>query len=165
MTIDATFWVAVSFFIFLGVLLYLKIPLKLNDALDGQINHIKKELEDAEKLKTEAKNLLSDYENKLDKSKNETQKIINEAKKIGEKNILEKNKNFHKMIEDRKKNTEQKITQMKENALKDIKKTSIIIAMETVENIIKNSIDKSKLEKLHLKSFEEAKNILKNTKV
>ena len=165
MIIDATFWVAVSFVIFLGALVYLKVPQKINDSLDGQINKIKKDLEDSEKLKTEAKNLLSDYENKLDKSKKETQKIINEAKKNGEKNILEKTKNFHKMTEDKKKITEQKIAQMKENALKDIKNTSIMIAMESVENIIKNSIDKSKLEKLHLKSFEEAKNILKNTKV
>ena len=164
MIIDATFWVAVSFFIFVGGLVYLKVPQKINDSLDGQINQIKKEIENAEKLKEEAKNLLSDYENKLEKSKKETQKIITEAKKNSEKNILEKTKNFHKMIDDRKKNTEQKITQMKNNALRDVKNMSILIAMEAVENIIKNSIDKTKLEKLHIKSFEEAKNILRNTK-
>ena len=68
MTIDATFWVAVSFFIFVGLLIYLKVPQKINDSLTNQINEMKKELENAEKLKVEAKNLLSDYENKIDKS-------------------------------------------------------------------------------------------------
>ena len=33
MIIDATFWVAVSFFIFFGVLIYLKVPQKINNAL------------------------------------------------------------------------------------------------------------------------------------
>ena len=38
-------------------------------SLINKITEIKKELEDAEKLKNEAKNLLSDYEKKIDKSK------------------------------------------------------------------------------------------------
>ena len=73
MTIDATFWVAVSFFIFFGILIYLKIPQKINNVLIEKIDEVKKELNEAEKLKFEAKNLLSNYENKIDKSKKETQ--------------------------------------------------------------------------------------------
>ena len=104
MTIDATFWVAISFFIFLGGLIYLKVPHKINSSLTNQINEIKKELDEAEKLKIEAKNLLSDYESKIDKSIKETKKIIDLAKKDSEKNILEKTKKFHLIIEDRRKN-------------------------------------------------------------
>jgi len=81
MIIDATFWVAISFFIFFGVLIYLKVPQKINNSLNDQIKEIKKELDEAEKLKVEAKNLLSNYENKIDKSKKEVLKIINLAKK------------------------------------------------------------------------------------
>ena len=103
MTIDATFWVAISFFIFLGGLIYLKVPQKINTSLTKQISEIKKELAESEKLKIEAKNLLSDYESKIDKSKKETQEIINVAKKDSEKNILEKSKKFHQIMEDRKK--------------------------------------------------------------
>ena len=74
MIIDATFWVAISFFIFFGGLIYLKVPQKINNSLETQINEMKKELDEAEKLKAEAKNLLSDYENKIDKSKKETER-------------------------------------------------------------------------------------------
>ena len=164
MIIDATFWVAVSFFIFFGVLIYLKVPQKINDSLADQINQMKKELDESEKLKIEAKNLLSNYENKIDKSKKETREIINLAKKDSEKNILEKTKKFHQLIENNKKNAEQKIIQMKENALKDIKNISVKISMEAVEHLIKNSIDKSKLEKLYIKSLEQAKTSLKRLK-
>ena len=93
MIIDATFWVAVSFFIFLGALIYLKMPQKVNNSLSDKIDEIKKELENSEKLKEEAKNLLSDYENKIDKSKKETKEIINLAKNESEKTILNRTKN------------------------------------------------------------------------
>ena len=164
MTIDATFWVAVSFFIFFGGLIYLKVPQKINTSLIDQINEMKKELNEAEKLKIEAKNLLSNYENKIDKSKKETLEIINLAKKDSEKTILEKTNKFHQLIENKKKNAEQKIVQMKENAIKDIKNISVKISMEAVEHLIKNSIDKRKLEKLHTKSLEQTKNSLKHIK-
>ena len=165
MTIDATFWVAISFFIFFGILIYLKVPQKINNSLTYQINEMKRELGEAENLKIEAKNLLSNYESKIDKSKKETQEIINLAKKDSEKNILEKTKKFHQMIENKKKNAEQKIVQMKENALKDIKNISVKITMEAVEHLIRNSIDKNKLEKLYIKSLEQTKTSLKQLKI
>ena len=161
MTIDATFWVAISFFIFFGVLIYLKVPQKINITMANQINEIKKELDNAEKLKEEAKNLLSDYENNIDKSIKESKEIIDIAKKDNEKIIIEKTKKFYQIIEERKKNSEQKIFQMKENALKDIKNISVKISMETVENLIKNSIDKNKLEKIYDNSLKQAKTALK----
>jgi len=164
MMIDATFWVAISFFIFVGGIIYLKVPQKVNNSLMNQINEMKRELAEAEKLKIEAKNLLSNYESKIDKSKKETQEIINLAKKDSEKNILDKTQKFHLTIENKKKAAEQKIIQMRENAIKDIKNVSVKISMESVKHLIKNSIDKDKLEKIYIKSLEEAKTSLKHIK-
>ena len=53
---------------------------------------------------------------------------------------------------------------MKENALKEVKNISIKISIEAVENVIKNSIDKNKLDKLYTNSLEEIKKSLKKTK-
>ena len=160
MIIDATFWVAISFFIFAGVLIYLKVPQKINNSLDSEIDIIKKELDEAEKLKFEAKNLLSDYENKIDKSKKEVRDIINIAKSDSEKIILKKTKKFYEITEDKKKNTVQKISQMKKNALEDIKNISIKIGIESVESLIKNSMDRNKLEKLFLENLDQTKSKL-----
>jgi len=165
MTIDATFWVAISFFIFIAVLVYLKVPNKVNLSLVGKINEIKKELNEAEKLKQEAKIILSDYEKKIDKSTLESKKIIDIAKTESEKNIIESTKKFHLVIEERKKNVDQKIIQMKENALKDIKKASVLIAIEAVKNLIENSIDKNKVENYYNKSLQQAKTAIKQTKI
>ena len=165
MNIDATFWVAISFFIFFGVLFYLRVPQKMNTSLSENIDNIKRELEEAEKLKKEAKNLLSSYENKIDKSKQESRKIIDIARKESEKTILENTKKFHQIIEKRQKNAEQKILQMKKNALSDIKNLSVKIAIEAVEKLIKNSLNNNKLENLYNKSLQEAKISFKKTKV
>ena len=67
-------------------------------------------------------------------------------------------------MENKKKDTEQKVAQMKKNALHDIKNISVKISIETVEHLIKNSIDKSKLEKIYNSSLEQTKNSLKNIK-
>ena len=164
MIINATFWVAISFFIFLIVLIYLKVPQKINTSLAEKIKDIRKELEEAEKLKVEAKNLLSDYENNIDKSKRESKKIIDNATKEGEKIILEKTKIFHLIMENRKKNAELKIVQMKENAIKEIKDISVKVTIDAVKNLIQNSIDKNKVESIYKKSIDQAKNELKNFK-
>ena len=164
MTINATFWVAISFFIFLGGLVYLKVPQKVNNSLIDKIKEIKKEIDNANKLKEEAKKLLSDYENKIDKSKKESKEILDAAKNEAEKIIIEKTKKFHQVTEQRKKNAEIKIRLMKENSMKDIKNFSVRISIAAVESLVKNSIDKNKLENLNKKSLAEAKHSLKQTR-
>ena len=165
MNFDATFWVAVSFFLFVGVLLYFKVPQKIFTTLDESINKIKKDVEEAEKLKEEAKNILSDYEAKLDKSKVEIDLMIKNAQKESESNIIKINDQFHKIIENRKKMAEEKIKQMKLQATKDIKNYSVEVAIIALEKIIKNSIDKKKLDKIYDSSVNEAKKILKNKSI
>ena len=161
MTIDATFWVAISFFIFIGILVYFKIPKKVDKVLEENIFNIKNQINEAEKLKEEAKNILSENEKKISNSKAEVKSMINKANEDSEKNIIRTNEEFHRLMDNRKKNAEERIKQMKNQALKDIKNTSVKIAIESVEKLLKNSIDKSKLDKIYLSSIEETKVALK----
>ena len=165
MTIDATFWVAVSFLIFVGVIFYFKVPQKIDDSLNESIKKIKESLDDAEKLKDEAKNILSEYDSKVSKSKEEIKNLISSAKNQAEKNIIKTNEEFHRVVENRKKSAEEKIQQMKIQAIKDVKNYSVNIAIGSVKKIIKNSIDKKKLDKIYISSIEEVKNILKNKSI
>jgi F-type H+-transporting ATPase subunit b len=161
MTIDATFWVAVSFFIFIGLLFYFKVHQKIKLVLDNAINDIKNQINEAEKLKEEAKLSLSEQETRLSNSKNEIKLMIDKANKEAEKFVIKTNADFHTMMENRKKNADQKIKQMKEQAFKDIKNMSARIAIESVERLLKNSLDKNKLNKLYSDSLEETKLALK----
>jgi F-type H+-transporting ATPase subunit b len=161
MTIDATFWVAISFFIFLGVLFYFKIPQKIKNILDKNILDIKNQINEAEKLKEEAKNILSEHEKKISNSKTEVSTMITKANEKSEKNIIKINEEFHNLMENRKKNTEERIRQMKNQTIKDIKNASVKIAVESVEKLLKDSMDKTKLDRIYSSSLEESKLALK----
>ncbi len=161
MAIDATFWVAVSFIIFFGLLIYLKIPQKVSEMLDKLISDIKNEIEESEKLRTEAKTLLDNSQKKLDTAQSVSNEILENAKKDADRLLIEMNDKFHKSSEIKKNLAENKINQMKEAALKDIKDASIKIAVDSVKRIITTSVDKSKLDAVFQKNLEEAKEELK----
>ena len=161
MTIDATFWVAISFIIFFGGLVYLKIPQKINEILNKLISDIKNEIDESEKLRTEAKILLDNAQKKLDTVQSVRNEILEQAKKDSDKLVIELNDKFHKTSEIKKNLAENKIDQMKEAAIKEIKDTSIKIAVDAVKKIITTSVDKSKLDTLFQKNLEETKEELK----
>ena len=161
MAFDATFWVAVSFIIFCGGLIYLKIPQKITETLDKLILDIKNEIEESEKLRSESKVLLDNAQNKLDSANTESKKILKEAKKEAEQLMIEMNDKFHKSSEIKKNLGESKIFQMKEAALKEIKDVSVKIAIDSVKKVMTTSIDKSKLDNIFEKNLEETKIALK----
>ena len=161
MMIDATFWVMISFLVFLGLLIYFKIPQKIKIILDENINNIREQINEADKLKEDAKNILTEHEKKISSSKTEVKQMLKKANEIAEKNVVKTNNDFHTLMESRKKNTEERIKQLKNQALKDIKNASVKIAIQSVEKLIKNSLDKSKLDKIYNSSVEETKLALK----
>jgi len=161
MEIDATFWVAISFIIFIGGLIYLKIPHKINEVLNKLILDIKNEIDESEKLRSESKILLDNTPSKLATAQAEGKEILEQAKKDSDHLVIEMNDKFHKSSEIKKNLAQNKISQMKDVALKEIKDVSIKIAIESVKKIIITSVDKSKLDSLFDKNLEETKVALK----
>ena len=161
MILDATFWVTISFFIFLGILVYFKIPQKIKETLEQNISNIKDQISEAEKLKEDAKGILAENEKRISNSRSEVNEMIKKANEEAEKNVINTNNDFHNFIENKKKNADERIRQLKNQAEKDIKNASVKIALESVEKLIKNSLDKSKLDKIYSSSLEETKLALK----
>ena len=102
MAADATFWVAISFIIFFGGLVYLKIPQKISEVLNKLILDIKNEIEESEKLRSESKILLDNAQNKLDSAQLESKKILEQTKKETDELMIEMNDKFHKSSEIKK---------------------------------------------------------------
>ena len=118
MALDATFWVAVSFIIFFGGLVYLKVPQKINEMLNKIILGIKNEIDESEKLRTEAKILLDNAQKKLNTAQSVSKEILDQAKKDSDRLIIELNDKFHKSSEIKKNYAQTKITLMKDSAIK-----------------------------------------------
>ena len=161
MVIDSTFWVAISFFIFLGGLVYLKVPHRINEVLNKLIRDIKNEIDESEKLRIEEKILLDKAQDKLNTAQNVSNDILEQARKDSDHLVIEMNDKFHKLSEIKKKLAENKILQMKDSALKEIKDVSVKIAVESVKKIINTSVDKSKLDVLFNKNLEDTRSALK----
>ena len=157
MAIDATFWVAISFVIFFLGLIYLKVPQKINDVLNKLILDIKNEIDESEKLRSEAKILLDNAQIKLDSAQSISKEILQQAKQDSDKLIIELNDKYHKSSEIKKNLAKSKIDQMKDAAIKEIKNASIKIAVDSVKKIINTSVDKSKLDTLFQKNLDETK--------
>ena len=136
-------------------------PKKISDVLNENINIIKSEVDEAEKLKEESKNILSEYEKKISNAKTEIKIMLDAATDEAEKHVLRTNEELHSQMENRKKNTEIRIKQMKNQALNDIKNASVKITINSVESLLKNSLDKNKLNKIFTASVEETKSALK----
>ena len=162
MSFDATFWVGISFVIFFLGLIYLKVPQKINEILNKLISDIKNEIDESEKLRMESKILLDNAQKKLDSAAAESDKIVDVAKKEAEKLIIEMNDKFHKTSEVKKNLAQNKIRQMKDGAIKDIKNTSVKIAIDSVKRVISTSVDNSKLDALFEKNLIDSKSKLKN---
>ena len=129
MVIDATFWVAISFIIFFGVLIYFKIPQKVLEMLDKMISDIKNEIDESEKLRTEAKTLLDSSQKKLDTAQSVSNEILENAKKDADKLLadvtsmldkLSKNNIIHK---NKSANLKSKLSKHV-NSLKTVKKVA-----------------------------------------
>tara|TARA_A100000164_G_C21784951_1_gene712911 strand:- start:160 stop:657 length:498 start_codon:yes stop_codon:yes gene_type:complete len=161
MAIDATFWVAISFLIFILVLVYFKIPQKVNQTLNTLISDIKVEIKESEKLLEESKIMLDKAQKKLDGAKIESKILLDKAKEDSQKLVVEMNDKFHKLTEVKKNLAKTKISQMKENAISDIRKASIKISIDSVKKVISTSVDNSKLDNLFNKDLEETKTLLK----
>tara|TARA_Y100000992_G_scaffold126853_1_gene83295 strand:+ start:554 stop:1051 length:498 start_codon:yes stop_codon:yes gene_type:complete len=164
MVLDSTFWVAISFFIFCGGLIYLKVPQKINEILNKLITDIKNEIDESEKLRTEAKALLDNAQKKLDTAQSVSNEILEQAKRDSDRLIIELNDKFHKSSEIKKNSAQNKISQMRDNAIKEIKNASVKIAVDSVKKIITTSVDKSKLDTLFQKNLDETKEELKKIK-
>ena len=161
MEFDSTFWVAVSFVIFILVLIYFKIPQTVNNLLSKMIGDISNEIDESEKLRSESRQMLEQARKKLSTAKDESKKILEAAKEDADKLIIEMNDKFFKSSEIKKNNAQKKITQMKEMALKEIRDTSVKLAIESVKKAINTSVDKSKLDELFKKNLEDTKSELK----
>ena len=155
---DATFWVGISFLIFIALLIYKKVPGLINKVLDDKISEIKKKVEESEKLKNDSEKLLSTYQAKLNDSKKECDLILQNAKRISDKDSKELTEKFKNNLKSRERSVEEKITNLKNEALKEIELKAAMLSADAVREIMKNEIDEKKRADINFTSVKQSIN-------
>ena len=145
---EPEFWVAVSFFLFVGGLLYLGVHKKLTAVLDARAATIAKELEAAKRLREEAEKVLADYRRKQGDAVKETQAIVDLAAKEAEILAAETRSSMSEHFERRMKLAEDKIARAEAEALREVREAAADAAVAAAETVIAAKLTPEAADKL-----------------
>ncbi len=160
---DATFWVAISFFLFLFLLLYKKVPKIILYQLDSQIDELRRKINEAENLKSNSESLLSDARSKLEKSENENNEILKKAQKISDDEISKSKEKMKLSLANKETSAYNKIQQAKNDAISQLKKEATKVAIETVEKVLVENLNIKKQEDINFTKLKHSIKKLENT--
>jgi len=154
------FWVAVSFFGFLALIAYFKVPGMAMKALDERADAIRNELDEARRLREEAQAMLADYERKQRGAEKEVESIITLAKEEAEALAAETRVNLKDTLERRAKIAEDKIARAEEQALGEVRAAAVNVAIAAAEQIITKKMTAAASKKLVDQSINDLKSKL-----
>jgi F-type H+-transporting ATPase subunit b len=138
--LEAEFWVAVAFVIFVGVLVYVGVPKMLLNALDERGKRVQAELDEARRLKEEAQKLLAEYKAKQRRADEEAAAIIEGAKAEAERIAAESKTKMEEFVARRTKMAESKIAQAEAQAVADVRAAAAEAAVTAAEKILTESV-------------------------
>ncbi len=136
MEFDNTFWAAVGFFIFFGILIYVKVPKMMLSGLDGRIAKIRADLDEAKRLREEAQALLAEYERKRKQAEAEAQDIVSAAKEEAERMAQEAKIALEELIERRTRAVGEKISQAEAQAVAEVRARSAEVAVDAAKLLL-----------------------------
>ena len=133
----AEFWVAVAFVAFLAILVYYKVPKLLAKALDDRADAIRKELDEARRLREEAQTLLADYQKRHRNVGQEAEAIVDQARRETEAFAHETRASLKDALERRTKLAEDKIARAEAQAVDEVRAAAVELAIVAAEKILR----------------------------
>lgn len=152
---DPTFWVAISFLVFLGGVLYAKVHLKLATALDEKAAAIKAQLDEALNLKKDAEKLLADYQRKQRDAQQLAETIISDAEVAAESLKFQAAKDIEDLIERRERLSRDKLAQAELFAVKEVKNAAVAAAVAATKELLAEGLKGKGGEALVKSSIDE----------
>ncbi len=136
---DFVVWIA--FLIFVGILLYYKVPGTVGKMLDGRADAIKADLDEAKALREEAQSLLASYERKQKEVQEQADRIVSSAKEEATRAAEAAKDDIAKSIERRLASAEEQIASAEASAIKEVRDQAIVVAVGAAEDLIAKQMD------------------------
>lgn len=130
------FWVGVSFFGFVGLLIFYKVPAMIGKVLDDRADRIRQELDEARRLREEAQALLADYQKKREAAEEEAKAIVEQARREADALATETRKGLIESMERRSKLAEEKIARAEAQALAEVRSVAVDTAIAAAERVL-----------------------------
>ena len=135
------FWVAVSFVVFVGILVKMGVPSMITKALDDRAEGVRKELDQARRLREEAQDLLADYQRKQRAADEEAKAIIEQARREAEAMKAESARSLQEQIERRTRLAEEKIARAEAQAVSEVRAAAVDAAISAAERLITDKME------------------------
>jgi F-type H+-transporting ATPase subunit b len=152
--------VAVSFLIFVGILVYIGVHRKIAVALDDRQARIRTELDEARRLREEAAALLGEYRRRQQQAETEAAQIVASAEAEAERMGLEAKAKMEEFVVRRTKMAETKIAQAETQALAEVRAAAADAAVAAAEKILIQTAKGKTAEDLLASGIEDVKNKL-----
>lgn len=149
---DATFWAFIALVIFIGVVVYFKVPGMIAKSLDERSAKIRNELEEARRLREEAHQLLGEYQKKRKEAEQEASEIIAAAKREAEALVEDAHKKTEEYVARRAALAEQKIGQAEREAVAEVRSIAVDVATEAARSVLASKLD----EQTNTKLFQDS---------
>lgn len=137
---DATFWAFIGLLIFIGLMLYVKLPGMITKALDGRADKVRNELEEARRLREEAQAVLADFRRKTQDADDEADAIIAQAKAEAERMTAETEQALEEMIARRTEAAENRIAQAQAQAIGEVRARATDIAIAASQSLLADQV-------------------------
>jgi F-type H+-transporting ATPase subunit b len=139
--LDETFFALVGLLIFLGILVYVKVPGMMAKSLDERADQIRNDLSEAKRLREEAQHLLAEYQRKRKEAEVEAANIVAAASREAELLTAEAKKKTEEFVASRTAMSEQKIKQAEVDAIKAVRVAAVDLAIAAAEAVIAKKAD------------------------
>jgi F-type H+-transporting ATPase subunit b len=154
---EAPFWALLALIVFIGIVIYLKVPKSLAGTLDKRADAIRAELESARKLRVEAEALLAEYQRKAREAEAEAGKIVETAKREADALALEARTRLEEYVAGRTRLAEEKIAQAETQAIQEVRSLSADVAIAAAERLLSAKVKGQAGEALVAKSISDVK--------
>jgi len=157
---EPEFWVAVAFFILMGIFAYVGVHRVVLTTLDHRRDRIKSELDDARRLKEEAAKVLAEYQARRASAEREAAEIVSGAKADAERIGAEAKAKLEDFVVRRTKTAEGKIALAEAQALADVRAAAAEAAITAASTILSHSVKGDVADDLLAKGIQEVRSKL-----
>jgi F-type H+-transporting ATPase subunit b len=141
MEITATEIAFLALLLFIGLLVYLKVPAAIAGMLDGRTQAIAKELHDARKLREDAEKLLAEYQAKKTAAEAEAKAIVDAAKEQAAAVAEETRTQMMAAMARREKQAEDRIAQAGARASDEVRAAAAEAAVNAAEKLLRERMN------------------------
>ena len=161
MLLEAEFWVAVAFVIFMGIVWKVGGFGQMTKGLDSRAKRVRAELDEAKRLREEAAGVLADYKSRRSDAEREAEAIVANARAEAERIAAESHDRLNDFIARRTKSAENKIAQAEAQATAQVRAAAADTAVQVSEVILKERMQGDAAQDLVRLSLGEVRNRLR----